>query len=101
MGEYPCILDRNSNAFTAYKTDLIKERHRHRYEFNISYKSALEKVGIKFSGMSPCGKLTEIIERPDHPWFVATQFHPEFTSSLFSPHPLFVNFVKAASQVSN
>lgn len=98
LGEYPCILEKNSKAFYSYQETLIKERHRHRYEVNLAYKSALKKAGILFSGISPCGELTEIIERPDHPWFVSTQFHPEFTSSLFSPHPLFINFVKAAMQ---
>jgi CTP synthase len=99
LGAYPCELVGNTRAAMAYgKTDKaeIEERHRHRYEFNISYKDALEKSGMLFSGMSPSGLLAEIVELPDHPWFVGVQFHPEFKSQPLKPHPLFAAFIEAA-----
>ncbi|MBV9776995.1 MAG: gamma-glutamyl-gamma-aminobutyrate hydrolase family protein, partial [Acetobacteraceae bacterium] len=74
----------------------ISERHRHRYEVNVHYRGALEAAGLRFSGMSPDGVLPEIVERPDHPWFVGVQFHPELKSKPFDPHPLFAGFVGAA-----
>ena len=74
----------------------ISERHRHRYEINIEYKQRLEAVGLRFSGMSPDGMLPEILELPDHPWFIGVQFHPELKSKPFEPHPLFTSFVRAA-----
>ncbi|MEO2083187.1 MAG: gamma-glutamyl-gamma-aminobutyrate hydrolase family protein, partial [Desulfurobacteriaceae bacterium] len=77
----------------------ISERHRHRYEFNNKYREILEKAGLVIAGTSPDGKLVEIIEVKNHPWFVAVQFHPEFKSRPRSPHPLFVNFVKAAKEL--
>ena len=89
LGEYPCQLRKNSNAFNAYGTREIFERHRHRYEFNNRYRIQLEEAGLKFSGLSPNGNLVEIIEIEDHPWFLAGQFHPEFKSSPMEPHPLF------------
>ena len=96
LGNYPCtVLDR-TKAYEAYQGNMIQERHRHRYEVNIKYKADLEKAGVVFSGMSPDGKLPEIIELKDHAWFVAVQFHPELKSRPFSPHPLFVSFLKAA-----
>ena len=76
----------------------IEERHRHRYEVNIAYREKLEAAGLKMSGLSPDGLLPEIVEREDHPWFVAVQFHPELKSKPFSPHPLFVGFVAAARE---
>jgi CTP synthase len=79
-----------------YKSKLIEERHRHRYEVNISYKDQFEKNGLIFSGLSPDNKLPEIIELKNHPWFVAVQFHPEFKSRPLAPHPLFSSFIKAA-----
>jgi CTP synthase len=82
-----------------YDTTDISERHRHRYEVNTHYKDVLEKGGLVFSGMSPDGTLPEIVERPDHPWFVGVQFHPEFKSRPTSPHPLFRDFVGAATKV--
>ena len=79
-----------------YKTKLIKERHRHRYEVNIAFKEKFEKKGMIFSGLSPDNKLPEIIELKNHPWFIGVQFHPEFKSRPLSPHPLFSSFIKAA-----
>ena len=96
LGEYPCQLRKKSNAFEAYGTREIYERHRHRYEFNNRYRIQLEEAGLKFSGLSPNGNLVEIVELEDHPWFLAGQFHPEFKSRPLSPHPLFSSFIKAA-----
>ena len=93
LGEYPCQLRKKSNAFKAYGTREIYERHRHRYEFNNRYRIQLEEAGLKFSGLSPNGNLVEIIELEDHPWFLAGQFHPEFKSSPMEPHPLFKAFI--------
>jgi CTP synthase len=96
LGSYPCALVKGTKAAEVYSADNIDERHRHRYEFNISYKQQLEDAGLTFSGMSPDGKLAEIVELKDHPWFVAVQFHPEFKSRPLDPHPLFASFVKAS-----
>ncbi len=96
LGAYPAILAKNSMASDIYGTDTIIERHRHRYEVNMTYRDALEKAGLLITGMSPDGLLPEIVERHDHPWFLAVQFHPELKSRPFEPHPLFVSFVKAA-----
>ncbi|MDC1146339.1 CTP synthase [Candidatus Pelagibacter sp.] len=96
LGLYNAKLKDNSLIKKIYKTKLIKERHRHRYEVNISYKDQFEKNGIIFSGLSPDNKLPEIIELKDHPWFIGVQFHPEFRSRPLSPHPLFSSFIKAA-----
>jgi len=96
LGAYPCMLEKDSLAYKLYGNKQISERHRHRYEVNIAYKDRLEAKGLKFSGLSPDGKLPEIIEIPDHKWFIATQFHPEFKSNPFAPHPVFDGFVKAA-----
>ena len=96
LGAYDCDLIPNSRVWDIYGTDRISERHRHRYEVNIDYKERLEAAGIIFSGMSPDKKLPEIVEIPDHPWFVAVQFHPELKSKPFDPHPLFKHFVSAA-----
>ena len=96
LGAYDCDLIPNSRVRDIYGTDRISERHRHRYEVNIDYKERLEAAGIIFSGMSPDKKLPEIVEIPDHPWFVAVQFHPELKSKPFDPHPLFKHFVSAA-----
>ena len=93
LGEYPCQLRKNSNAFKAYGMREVYERHRHRYEFNNRYRIQLEEAGLKFSGLSPNGNLVEIIELEDHPWFLAGQFHPEFKSSPMDPHPLFKAFI--------
>jgi CTP synthase len=100
LGAYPAKLTGNSVVHSIYGVDDISERHRHRYEVNIHYKDALEKTGLMFSGMSPDGQLPEIVERPDHPWFVGVQFHPELKSRPFEPHPLFASFVEAALRQS-
>ena len=94
LGLYPCKIINGSKAFDAYKEEVIYERHRHRYELNNHFKEELEKEGLIFSGISPDGRLVEIIELKDHPWFVASQFHPEFKSRPNQPHPLFRDFVK-------
>jgi len=95
LGAYPCMIQSGTKAFEAYKTECIYERHRHRYEVNPRYHAILQKHGMVFSGLSPDGKLVEIIELPDHPWFVATQFHPEFKSRPNRAHPLFKAFIEA------
>ncbi|MDR6850122.1 CTP synthase [Sphingomonas sp. BE270] len=100
LGAYDAKLDGNSVVSTIYGGTDISERHRHRYEVNTAYREALEKGGLVFSGMSPDGMLPEIVERPDHPWFVGVQFHPELKSKPFDPHPLFASFVAAAVKQS-
>lgn len=101
LGEYPCQLRKNSNAFKAYGKREIEERHRHRYEFNNMYRIEMEEAGLVFSGLSPNGNLVEIIELKDHPWFLAGQFHPEFKSSPMSPHPLFHDFISSSLKHRN
>ena len=96
LGAYKCILNPNSKTAKAYGCDEISERHRHRYEVNMKYEPQLRMAGMSIVGKSPDGKLPEIVEIPDHPWFVAVQFHPELKSKPFAPAPLFVAFVKAA-----
>lgn len=96
LGEYPCVLESGSLARKLYGHEFVMERHRHRYEFNPAYREELESAGLTCSGSSPDGKLVEIVEIKNHPFFLATQFHPEFLSRPFQPHPLFVGFVKAA-----
>jgi CTP synthase len=100
LGAYKAKLDGNSVVRGIYGSDEISERHRHRYEVNSHYKDALEKGGLVFSGMSPDGRLPEIVERPDHPWFIGVQFHPELKSRPFEPHPLFAGFIEAALKQS-
>jgi CTP synthase len=100
LGAYPAKLDGNSVVRSIYGTDTISERHRHRYEVNVNYRDALEGGGLVFSGMSPDGALPEIVERPDHPWFIGVQFHPELKSRPFEPHPLFAGFIGAAVKQS-
>ena len=100
LGEYPCDLLPGTKARAIYGSDRINERHRHRYEINIDYKKQLEDKGLVFSGMSPDRSLPEIVEIPDHPWFVGVQFHPELKSKPFAPHPLFASFVEAAVKQS-
>jgi CTP synthase len=100
LGAYEARLDGNSVVRSIYGADTIFERHRHRYEVNVHYKDALEGGGLVFSGMSPDGALPEIVERPDHPWFVGVQFHPELKSKPFEPHPLFASFIEAAVRQS-
>ncbi len=96
LGAYEAVLSEGSLAQEIYGATRISERHRHRYEVNIAYREALEAAGMKFSGLSPDGRLPEIIEYPDHPWFIGVQFHPELKSKPFDPHPLFESFIKAA-----
>ncbi|WP_230281278.1 MULTISPECIES: CTP synthase [unclassified Croceicoccus] len=100
LGAYDAKLAGNSRAANLYGSTEISERHRHRYEVNVAYREALEQGGLLFSGMSPDGLLPEIVERPDHPWFVGVQFHPEYKSRPFAPHPLFAGFIKAALEQS-
>ncbi len=98
LGLYDAVLKNNSLISKIYSEKKIKERHRHRYEVNIEYKDDFEKKGLIFSALSPDGMLPEIIELKDHPWFVGVQFHPEFRSRPFTPHPLFSSFIKAAKK---
>jgi CTP synthase len=98
LGDWPCVLKPGTSAFRAYGQERIAERHRHRYEFNPEYRERLESAGLVLSGTSPDERLVEIVEVEDHPWFVASQFHPEFASTPFRPHPLFVDFVAAAAR---
>ena len=96
LGEYPCVLTKDTNAFETYGKKEIFERHRHRYEFNNEYIEALEKGGLRISGTSPDKQLVEIVEIEDHPWFFGCQFHPEFKSRPLDPHPVFKSFIKAS-----
>ena len=96
LGTQPTVLDANSISRQAYDVENIDERHRHRYEFNNQYRQQFEANGLRFAGTSPNGGLVEIVEIPDHPWFVAVQFHPEFKSKPLKSHPLFAGFVGAA-----
>lgn len=96
LGAYKCILKQGSLAHKAYMQDVVFERHRHRYEFNMAFRKPLEDCGMEITGISPDGKLAEIIELKGHPWFLACQFHPEFKSKPFDPHPLFKEFIKAS-----
>jgi len=98
LGLYPCKIAPGTKAMEIYGTELIHERHRHRYEFNNAYRERLGQAGLVFSGTSPDGRLVEMIELKGHPWFVAVQFHPEFTSRPNRPHPLFRDFVRAAKR---
>jgi len=98
LGLYDAILKKNSLISKIYSTNRIKERHRHRYEVNLQYKAEFEKKGLIFSALSPDGALPEIIELKNHPWFIGVQFHPEFKSRPFTPHPLFTSFIKAAAK---
>jgi CTP synthase len=96
LGNWPCALIDGTKAREVYGTDLVQERHRHRYEFNNDYRKLLGDKGVVFSGMSPDEYLVEIAEYRDHPWFVGCQFHPEFKSRPNRPHPLFFGFVQAS-----
>ena len=96
VGAYDAVLAPESRVAQIYGTTQVSERHRHRYEINIGYKDTLEQAGLSFSGISPDGMLPEIIELPDHPWFIGVQFHPELKSKPFEPHPLFTSFIRAA-----
>jgi len=96
LGSYPCVLTEGSLAHRAYRQPIVLERHRHRFEFNNAYRDLLETHGMRFSGLSPDGRLVEIVEIPDHPFYLGTQYHPEFRSRPNRPHPLFTAFVQAA-----
>ena len=98
LGAYPAQLEPGSRAAEAYGDTQISERHRHRYEVNTHYRADIEAGGLRFTGMSPDGLLPEVVERPDHPWFVGVQYHPELKSRPFEPHPLFASFIRAAME---
>lgn len=98
LGAYPCELKKDTLAHSAYGADLISERHRHRYEVNNCYRERLSKNGLVLSGLSPDGKLVEMVELKNHPWFIGCQFHPEFKSTPLNPHPLFRDFVKVSME---
>ncbi|MFT5626760.1 MAG: CTP synthase, partial [Lentimonas sp.] len=100
LGAYNATLTEGSKVAEVYGSTNIEERHRHRYEVDIKYREKLEACGLAFSGMSPDGKLPEIVEWTNHPWFIGVQFHPELKSKPFAPHPLFEGFVKAAVENS-
>ncbi|MBO4785908.1 MAG: hypothetical protein J5510_02460, partial [Prevotella sp.] len=96
LGAYECELAKGSRAYDAYgKVSLIKERHRHRYEFNNAYLDEYEKAGMKCVGINPAANLVEIVEIPEKRWYIGTQFHPEYSSNVLHPHPLFMSFIKA------
>jgi CTP synthase len=97
LGAYTAVLSEGSLVRSIYDdAPSIEERHRHRYEVNVNYRERLEATGMRFSGMSPDGELPEIVELPNHPWFVGVQYHPELKSKPFDPHPLFKDFIAAA-----
>ena len=96
LGRYPCVLAEGSRSRELYGAAEISERHRHRYEFNNDFRAEMQVGGMRLAGLSPDGRLVEIIELSDHPWFVGAQFHPEFKSRPDRPHPLFYGFVKAS-----
>jgi CTP synthase len=100
LGAYECLVSSNSQVHQIYDSNMISERHRHRYEVNMNYEAQLAKAGMIFSGKSPDGTLPEIMELPDHPWFIGVQFHPELKSKPFEPHPLFTSFIRAAVEQS-
>ncbi|NBU98713.1 MAG: CTP synthase [Spirochaetia bacterium] len=100
LGTYPCIIKKNTIAFSEYKLEKINERHRHRFEFTLRYRDELTKAGMTISGVSPDEKLVEIVEVQDHPWFIGVQYHPEFKSKPINPHPLFSGFIRASVKFS-
>jgi CTP synthase len=100
LGAWDCELIENSKVFEAYGKSMIAERHRHRYEYNNNYKEQLEKAGLRTTGVNPKTGLVEIVEIPDHPWFVGVQYHPEYKSTVANPHPLFIAFIRAAVEYS-
>ena len=101
LGAYPCVLEKDSKAYEMYGTENINERHRHRYEVNNDYREVLRQAGMTLSGISPDGRIVEMIELKDHPFFLATQAHPELKSRPNRPHPLFRGFVAAALEYQN
>jgi len=100
LGAYEAVLAKDSRAAAIYGKTRIFERHRHRYEVNTRYRNKLEAAGLRFSGLSPDGLLPEIVEIPDHPWFIGVQYHPELKSRPFEPHPLFASFIEATVEQS-
>ncbi len=96
LGAWDCEIDKNSKVFEAYKSEMISERHRHRYEFNDEFKTQITNAGMQTTGVNPKTGLVEIVEIPSHPWFVGVQYHPEYKSTVLNPHPLFVDFVAAS-----
>ena len=95
LGAYNCTLDKDSFSYNSYKTLKIEERHRHRYEFNNKYLNDFTKAGMQCVGNNPENNLVEIVEISSHPWFVGVQFHPEYSSTVLNPHPLFSGFIEA------
>jgi CTP synthase len=100
LGAYPCKIEKDSLAYQIYGSELISERHRHRWEFNNKYLDAMQAAGLKASGLNQETNLVEIVEIPDHPFFIGVQYHPELKSTVENPHPIFVHFVKAAKAFS-
>jgi CTP synthase len=100
LGAYNCSILPDTTAVQAYSSETISERHRHRFEFNSAYLNDYETAGMKATGVNPASDLVEIVEIPNHPWFVGVQFHPEYKSTVANPHPLFIDFVKAVIQHS-
>jgi len=98
LGAYTCEVKKGTHAYRAYKTKLVSERHRHRYEVNNDFRETLEARGLIVSGVNPERNLVEIVELKNHPFFVGTQFHPEFKSRPLNPHPLFREFIRAAAK---
>ena len=96
LGAYECVLKKDSKVYEAYKEEHIQERHRHRYEFNNDYRKQFEEAGMKCVGINPESDLVEIVEIPTLKWYNGTKFHPEYSSTVLHPHPLFVSFIKAA-----
>ena len=96
LGAWKCRLEKDSLAYRIYQNEAIEERHRHRYEFNDAYRETIEKHGLKATGINPETGLVEVVENPNHPWFIGVQYHPEYKSTVLDPHPLFVHFVQAA-----
>jgi CTP synthase len=96
LGAYPCKIEKNTLAFEIYQSEMISERHRHRWEFNNNYLEAFQAAGMNASGINPETGLVEIVEIPGHPFFIGVQYHPELKSTVENPHPIFVHFVKAS-----
>lgn len=96
LGAYDCVLVPGSRAAQAYGTTEVKERHRHRFEFNNDYRERFEEAGMKCVGENPDTHLVEVVELPGHRWFIGTQYHPEYSSTVLSPNPIFLDFIKAA-----
>jgi CTP synthase len=98
LGSYPCVIVDNTKAEEIYHEKNITERHRHRYEFNNKYLEEYKTAGMIPVGINPKDNLVEMVEIPDHPWFIGVQFHPEYKSTVLNPHPVFINFVNAAKE---